>query len=230
MQQNYQTGAVILAAGKGTRMGGAVPKQHRLFQGEPMYMASVRTFAAVPAISEIVVVADRAHLQEVRATVEKVFDGDVSSERPAAIVVEGGAERPDSVMAGLTALGRDIRYALVHDGARPYATTDLIARVAEAAAKFGAAVPCIRPRDTIRTAEKTLDRSALYLVQTPQGFRKDVLMSAYEQAAQNGFAGTDDASYVEQLGIIPHLVEGEPGNLKITIPEDLPEQEADNEC
>jgi 2-C-methyl-D-erythritol 4-phosphate cytidylyltransferase len=132
-------------------------------------------------------------------------------------------------MAGLAALGSGIRYALVHDGARPYATKDLVARVAEAAAKFGSAVPCIRPRDTIRTAERTLDRNSLYLVQTPQGFRRDVLMSAYEQAAQNGFAGTDDASYVEQLGIVPHLVEGEPGNLKITIPEDLPEQE-DNEC
>lgn len=225
MQQNYQIGAVVLAAGKGTRLGGSIPKQHRLLHGEPMYMASLRAFASVAEISEIALVVDRAHLQEVEASLPGFLSEMEPAARPTIHVVEGGAERPDSVVAGLAAFSSAVRYVLVHDGARPYVTGSLIRRVADAVTTYGSAVPCIRPRDTIRTAEHTLDRSTLYLVQTPQGFRRDILEYAYEQAKQNGFAGTDDASYVEQLGVRPHLEEGDPANMKITIPGDLPEEE-----
>ena len=224
MQQNYQIGAVILAAGKGTRLGGSIPKQHRLLRGEPMYMASLRVFASVAEIGEIALVVDKAHLEEVRSSLTGVLAG-MESHKPVIHVVEGGAERPDSVMAGLAAFSSGVRYVLVHDGARPYVTEQLVCRIADAVTTYGSAIPCIRPRDTIRTAEHTLDRSTLYLVQTPQGFRRDILEYAYEQAKENGFAGTDDASYVEQLVVRPHLEEGDPANLKITIPGDLPEEE-----
>ena len=215
MQKGNKTGAIILAAGKGRRLGGPVPKQHMELKGEPMYMASVRAFAAVEGIEEIVVVSDAAHLEDVRASLEGLHVPQQLT------VAEGGAERPDSVIAGLAALGSEIRYALVHDGARPFVTPDLIRRVVQDTCTCGSSVPCVRPKDTVRTAEYTLDRSKLFLVQTPQGFRRDVLVSAYQEAAESGFTGTDDASYVEQLGIRPHLTEGDPWNIKITTPDDL---------
>ncbi|MBQ1524684.1 MAG: 2-C-methyl-D-erythritol 2,4-cyclodiphosphate synthase, partial [Firmicutes bacterium] len=116
------------------------------------------------------------------------------------------------------------RYVLVHDGARPFVSPEVISRVLEGVKKTGACVPVVPPADTVRDDEHTLDRSGLHLVQTPQGFRTDILAMAYEDAKGSRFEGTDDASYVEQLGVTVSMVEGDPANRKMTTKEDMPMQ------
>ncbi len=215
MRQKNETGAVVVAAGTGSRMGGGTPKQFRLWQGKPLYRHSVDAFLRSGACGEVVLVTGKDHLDRCR---EELSGTGV-------IVAGGGATRAESVAAGLSALSGDVRYVLVHDGARPFVTEDLILRVKEETLKTGAAVPAVPPKDTVRTKERTLERERLHLVQTPQGFRKDILALALETAFETGFSGTDDASYVEMTGVRISLVPGDPGNIKITTPEDMPMEE-----
>ena len=141
-------------------------------------------------------------------------------------VVAGGAERQESVWLGLQAAG-DAEWVLVHDAVRPFITAALVARVLAAAGATGAATCGLPVRETVKraredgTAEATLDRTGLWLVQTPQAFRRALLWEAHDKARRDGFAGTDDAVLVERLGGRVALVPGLPQNLKITTREDL---------
>ncbi len=138
--------------------------------------------------------------------------------------VPGGERRQDSVYHGLCALADDIDFVLVHDGARPFVSPEVITRVKDALERGAkAVVPCVRPKDTIRTAETTLDRSKLYAVQTPQGFDAKLLRRCYEKILADGIEVTDDAGAAEYCGIRAEIVEGDYANYKITTPEDLPE-------
>ncbi len=211
--------ALIVAAGTGSRFGGDIPKQFTKIGGRTVLEASCAAFEKSDVIDDIVVVCSEEYLDYVGSLLS-----DISKLRAAVL---GGAERQDSVRAGLRALCKKSsvvkknEIVLVHDAARPYLTGELIEKVAAAAYESGAAVPVVRPKDTVRTAEKTLDRNSLFSVQTPQGFKLDILAAAYEKAYADGFAGTDEASVAERAGYEISLVEGDYKNKKITTPEDI---------
>ena len=218
MISGERVGAILAAGGSGLRAGAA--KQWMALGGESVLRRAARLLAECPAVDEIVAVVPAG--EEARGEAEVAALG-----KPARAVA-GGAERADSVRNGLAALGR-CAVVLVHDAARPFASVDLVARVAEAAARDGAALAATAAVDTVKRAAageparvaETLDRRAIWLAQTPQGFRREVLERAYAAAGAAASAATDDAALVERLGLPVTLVPGEPGNFKITGPEDL---------
>lgn len=210
-------GAVIVAAGTASRMGG-IDKIMAQLGGEPVILRTVRAFAACDAIAEIVVVT-RSELilpiMHLCAPFEKVT-----------AVVAGGNSRQESVSLGLNALSGRVQLAAIQDGARPLVTWQLIDRVVRAANTYGAAAPAIPVKDTIKTAQggvvqDTPDRNTLRAVQTPQVFDFDLLRGALKKAKQENAAITDDCSAVERMGMSVKLVEGDERNIKITTPMDL---------
>lgn len=137
--------------------------------------------------------------------------------------VPGGKTRQESVYNGLCALDKDVDFVLIHDGARPFVSSEVIERVRQALLSGSrAVVPCVKPKDTVRNRDCTLDRSELFLVQTPQGFDAGLLKQCFEQAIRDGFDGTDDASVAEHCGVRVDIVEGDYANIKITTADDLP--------
>ena len=187
---------IIPAAGKSTRMGGR-KKENIVIEGRTVLE---RTKAAFEGFDQIIVVGP---------------GGDVP----------GGDRRQDSVVNGLDALRNDIDFVLVHDGARPFVSSEVIERVKNALLEGSdAVVPCVRPKDTIRTKEKALVRSELYAVQTPQGFKKEVLERCYAKVKEDNIELTDDASAADYCGYRVDIVEGDYANYKITTPDDLPEE------
>ena len=210
-------GAVIVAAGSASRMGG-IDKVMAELGGEPMIRRTVRNFQNCDAISEIVVVT-RPDLMEV---IGKLCEGCDKLKT----VVAGGKSRQESVALGLDALSKDVKLAAVHDGARPFADWQLIDRCVRAANTYGAAAPAIPVKDTIKVVEgrvvkSTPDRATLFAVQTPQVFDFDLLRGALTKAEADGAAVTDDCSAVERLGMSIKIVEGDERNIKITTPLDL---------
>jgi 2-C-methyl-D-erythritol 4-phosphate cytidylyltransferase len=208
-----RTGAIIVAAGRSERMAG-IDKLFEPVGGAPLLLHSVRAFAGSPLIDAVVVVVSEAS----RARVESLMGG-----LPALRVVNGGARRRDSVRAGIEALP-DCDYVLVHDGARPFVTADLIESTLVAARGAGAALCAVPVTDTVKRegpggiVAETVSRDGLWLAQTPQAFRRDLLLRAH--AATNVDA-TDDAALVEALGEPVRLVPGSARNIKVTTPVDL---------
>jgi len=210
---------IVVAAGKSTRFG--ENKLAALLGGRSVLYWSAGVLAGSPDVDGVVVVIAPGHDRE-------VADGVVALWPRIARVVYGGEERTDSVWAGLDAL-RDVQPDLVviHDGARPLASADLVRRVLEGAAATGACVPAVPSRDTIKEVNSvgqvtvTPPRERLRLVQTPQAFRWDVIYPAYQLARERGARYTDDAGVVEAAGMPVAIVEGEEYNLKITYPADL---------
>ena len=210
-------GAVIVAAGSASRMGG-IDKVMAPLNGEPMIARTVRTFQNCDAISEIVVVTRQDLILPVTslcAGMDKVK-----------AVVTGGSSRQESVHLGLNALSDKCKLAAIHDGARPLISWQVIDRVVRAANTYGAAAPAIPVKDTIKVVQggvvkETPDRAALQAVQTPQVFDFDILRGALKKAKQDGAQVTDDCSAVERIGLSVKIVEGEERNLKVTTPLDL---------
>ena len=210
-------GAVIVAAGNATRMGG-VDKIMADLGGEPLILRTVRPFLTCEAISEIVIVTR----PELVGTVRNLFAG---FDKVTAVVA-GGKDRAESVNAGLNAFTKKVKLAAIHDGARPLVTEELIDRVVRAANTYGAAAPGIPVKDTIKTVTGgvvigTPERKQLQAVQTPQVFDFDLLRGALKKAADEGVEITDDCSAVERLGFRVKIVEGDERNLKVTTPMDL---------
>lgn len=233
--------AVILAAGSGSRLAAAglpTAKQFIPFRERPLFWNSARTMAGVPAMAGLVFVFPEAELDVCRDMVASLIGReDLGLPWKA---VAGGARRQDSVAAGLAALPRGCDCVLVHDAARPFASAGLIRALLDALEAgqptgCGAAVPGIPVTDTIKTVTPgdpplvtgTPDRSTLVAVQTPQAFSLDLLRRAHETAAAEGWDVTDDASMIERLGEPVAVIPGEPGNVKITTPEDLAMLHAD---
>jgi len=224
-------GAVIVAAGNASRMGG-IDKVMAQLKGEPMILRTVRTFQNCDCISEIVIVTRPDLIQPISnltAHMDKVK-----------AVVAGGSSRQESVNLGLEALGKEIRLAAIHDGARPLISWEVIDRTVRAANTYNAAAPAIPVKDTIKVVEgrvvvNTPDRATLFAVQTPQVFDYDLLMEAYAIVkGQTGTADgsgiksqsmtgiTDDAMIMERSGLSRvKLVMGDYANVKVTTPEDL---------
>lgn len=153
--------------------------------------------------------------------------GHTTSQQGAGItIVAGGVERQDSIYNALRVLPEDCEWVLIHDGVRPFVTLQLLQKTLHAAQQTGAAIAAIPVTDTVKRVRQqhvvaTLSRDEIWLVQTPQVFRKEIILQAYRAAQHNGWSGTDDAFFVEQLNIPVHVVPGERSNLKITTPEDL---------
>lgn len=210
-------GAVIVAAGTASRMGG-IDKVMAQLGGEPMIARTVRQFQDCDAISEIVIVTREDLILPITGLcrgMDKVI-----------AVVAGGSSRQESVSLGLNALSGKVTLAAVHDGARPFVTWQLIDRVVRAANTYGAAAPAVPVKDTIKVVEgrgvkSTPDRATLYAVQTPQVFDFDLLRGALAKAKQDGAQVTDDCSAVERMGMSVKIVEGDERNIKITTPMDL---------
>jgi 2-C-methyl-D-erythritol 4-phosphate cytidylyltransferase len=212
---------VIVAAGLGRRFGGNVPKQFLELGGEPILLRAIRAFEEHAAIAELVVVLPpfyaAAPPEWLRARPVKV--------------VPGGAERGASVWNGLAALDPNLDTVLVHDGARPFVTSDIITRVIQAT-PGGGAIAAVPVADTLKRVQadglitETVERATLWQAQTPQGFPRALLVRAYQRARAEGRGGTDEAELVERLGVRVRVVLGSPTNVKITRPEDLPLAEA----
>lgn len=210
-------GAVIVAAGTASRMGG-IDKVMAELDGEPMIARTVRTFQNCDAISEIVVVT-RPDLIVPIMSLCAGFD-------KVKAVVAGGASRQESVKLGLNALSNRVQLVAVQDGARPLVSDAVIDRTVRAAHSYGAAAPALPVKDTIKVAQgglvvSTPDRSQLRAVQTPQVFDFDLLRGALKKAEAENLTVTDDCSAVEQMGMSVKLVEGDERNIKITTPLDL---------
>ncbi len=211
-------GAVIAAAGSSTRMGGGVKKQYLMYEDLPVLVRAVKAFCAIKEEIDTVVVCPPGDEQLVSSMLDEYGLG-----ARVRAVVAGGDTRQESVRRGLAAL-EGCELVLVHDAARPFVTREVIEGVLRALESCEAAVPCVRPKQTIRTVNETLDRAALYEVQTPQGFRAETLRRALEKAERDGFTGTDEAGLVERIGVRVTITEGDYSNVKITTPEDLPRE------
>lgn len=207
-------GVVIVAAGRSTRMGG-VDKLSAMLAGRPLVAYAIAAFAAHEAVSDIVVVVSESNQDAVEAV--------IAEEGLLARTVLGGERRRDSVRAGLGVLQR-CDYVLIHDAARPLVTPALIDAALSGAREFGAALCAIPVTDTVKLGDDsdevaaTLDRSGLWLAQTPQAFRLELLLRAHAADQEDV---TDDAALVENLGAPVKLVPGAPRNIKVTTPADL---------
>jgi len=213
--------AVVLAAGRGERLGSRLPKAFVPLAGRPLLLHALAAMAAVPAIERVVPVIARVDLERW----EGLAEGLAAIPKLAAPVF-GGAERQDSVRAGLAALGPDTRWVAVHDAARPFVRVAAVARVLEAARASGAAILAVPAADTIKRVRagrvlETPPRSECWAAQTPQVFRVELLREALAKATAEGRTATDDAQLVEWLGVAVTVVEGDPDNWKLTRPEDL---------
>lgn len=208
--------SLIVAAGRGVRAGGGVPKQYRPLGGRPLLAHAVAAFAKHPRIARIQVVID----PEDRALYDAAVEGYTLPEP-----VAGGARRQDSARHGLLALKENPPdLVLIHDAARPFVDEDVITRVLDALADHDGAIPALAASDTLKRAEnglivETVARDGLFGAQTPQGFRFGAICEAHAFAA--GKALTDDAAVAEVAGLSVALVEGSPDNIKLTSPEDF---------
>ncbi|MGQ9573540.1 MAG: 2-C-methyl-D-erythritol 4-phosphate cytidylyltransferase [Dehalococcoidia bacterium] len=209
-------GAVIVAAGRGERMGGR-DKLFAVVAGKSLLAHTLAAFEVCPAVDKVVLVLSVDSMERGRRLIAEGGFAKVVDLCP------GGERRQDSVRNGLTALA-SCQWVVVHDGARPLVTAELIERGLEAAKETGAAVAAVPIRDTIKEVEpsgvigRTLSRSQLWAAQTPQVFRYDILCEAHQRAKGEV---TDDAALVEKLGYQVRVFEGSPDNIKVTTPADL---------
>jgi 2-C-methyl-D-erythritol 4-phosphate cytidylyltransferase len=215
--------AIIVAAGKGLRMGGPVSKQYLSLAGVPILARTLNVFEKSGLFEEIIVVVaatDKEHC--CRQVIDK------TKMAPSVRIVAGGRDRQESVFNGLEASrGQDDDTVLIHDGVRPFVTEDALLQCLAAVKAYGACIVAVPACDTLKQIDsngriaQTLPRDTVWLAQTPQGFRLGQIRAAHRQAREEGFVGTDDAQLVERLGQTVTVVTGSRANIKITTPDDL---------
>jgi 2-C-methyl-D-erythritol 4-phosphate cytidylyltransferase len=212
---------IIVAAGKSERMGSDVDKAFLSLGTRPVLAYALMAFEQCPMIDGVVLVVRKDRMDSARGLVQMFGCAKVQA------VVPGGPLRQTSVMHGLAELGDDVRIVAVHDGARPCVTPDLIAETVKMAKRHGSGVAAVKITDTIKEVDRghrvvrTLDRTKLWAVQTPQAFRRELLVDAYNHVTKKGLVVTDEASAVELTENEVHLVPASWSNIKITTPEDL---------
>ncbi|MEK7237300.1 MAG: 2-C-methyl-D-erythritol 4-phosphate cytidylyltransferase [Nitrospirota bacterium] len=217
-----QVVALVPAAGRGLRMGGSIPKQFLSLGGEPLIIQSLRALQAAAVVDQIILAVPSADIEycENEIVLRHRFTKVTK-------VVAGGVERQDSVRHALAEVPSDTEIVLVHDAVRPFMTQRMIDEVVAAARKHGAAIVALPMRDTVKQVrpdgmiERTIDRTPLWLAQTPQAFRRDWIETAHQKAYAEGVRATDDAFLVEWLGHSVAVVEGSGENIKVTRPEDM---------
>ncbi len=214
--------AVIPAAGQGKRMMGDRNKQFMLLKDIPIIVHTLKVFQELPLVTEIIIVCGAGEAEYYHSEILPAY----RITKPVSVVT-GGRERQDSVYRGLEAVSDNVRHVLIHDGARPFVSPELIYALAEEVKLSAAVVPGIPVKDTIKRTDSggfitdTPPRDGLWQVQTPQTFDLQLIRKAYREAVKAGFYGTDDSSLVERLGIAVKLIPGSYENIKITTPEDL---------
>ena len=211
---------VVPAGGVGRRLGSPTPKQFLRLGQTSILALTVGHFVRHPAVSDVIVAAPSAYLERTRRALAGVRGG------ARVQVVAGGAERQESVWLGMQAAPDDVAVIVVHDAVRPFITRVLIDRVIAAARANGGAICALPIAETVKrvrdgVVETTIDRSALWAVQTPQAFRGSLLREAHEKARRDAFVGTDESMLVERLGHSVTVVRGLPENIKITTQDDL---------
>jgi len=215
--------AIVLAAGEGRRLGGNAPKAYLPIGGRPLVLRTLdRLFSASSVESVVLVVAAGQ-----RARCESLLQSDTALRGRRWLLQTGGATRQESARRGLERVKSDAAIVIIHDAARPFVSSGLIDRCVEAAAEKQAVVPGLPARDTMkfvsaeRWVQSTPERNTLWEIQTPQVFRRDLIVAAHERAAREGAWATDDAMVVERMGVPVYVLEGERTNFKITVPEDV---------
>jgi 2-C-methyl-D-erythritol 4-phosphate cytidylyltransferase len=202
-------------------MGADIPKQLLELGGITIFERSLEPFLKCPEIDGIVVVAAATVIEHITDIV-----GNLSDTPKSVTVVQGGAERQDSVRNGIDVVPDDCDVVVIHDAVRPFITPELISECVRTAYAHGA-VGVMRPlKETLKSVigdivEKTLDRSKLWIAQTPQAFKRTLLVEAHDDARKNGITVTDDCMLVERFGKSVHVIEGSDMNIKITTPADL---------
>jgi 2-C-methyl-D-erythritol 4-phosphate cytidylyltransferase len=220
-KETDRAAAVIVAAGAGTRLGASTPKLFVDLGGKPLVYHALSVFEGCSLIGSVVLVVPPETEAEVKTEIV-----DAWSFSKVDAVVPGGENRGESVYRGLMAIAGETGTVLVHDGARPFVSEEIIQRVIEAVNESGAAVPGIPSADTLKRVEggvtvATLDRARIQQIQTPQGFLLQLIRQAYERAMDEDETATDDAALVERLGSSVRVVPGSPDNFKVTTPEGL---------
>ncbi|HDY89752.1 MAG TPA: 2-C-methyl-D-erythritol 4-phosphate cytidylyltransferase [bacterium] len=212
---------IIAAGGSGRRMGGGIPKQLLKLNGVTIFERSLKPFIQCPDIEGVVIVAAENIIEHINTTIRNIPAGGKILK-----VVTGGFARQDSVRNGLKAVPEDIDVVVIHDAVRPFITSSLIAECANSALINGA-VTVMKPiKETVKVIEnnvvlQTLDRSKLWITQTPQAFRMELIIEAHHFARKENYTGTDDCMLVEHLGHPVYIIEGSDMNIKITTPADL---------
>ncbi|WP_088036598.1 2-C-methyl-D-erythritol 4-phosphate cytidylyltransferase [Evansella clarkii] len=210
---------VIPAAGQGKRMRAGKNKQFINIGGIPLLIHTLHVFEEDSLCEGIILAVNKNETEEIKNLLDSYNIKKVIK------VVEGGKERQQSVFQGLKAIeGNPV--VLIHDGARPFVQKHVVHKLVNTVTGKGACVTAVPVKDTIKQAaegkiHKTIDRSSLWAVQTPQAFRHEEILKAHKQAAEDGFEGTDDASLIEYTGGNVYIIEGDYENIKITTPEDI---------
>lgn len=214
--------AIIVAAGKGVRMNSAIRKQFFELDGRPLLCGTLKAFDLCALIESIILVVSPDDFQY--CTDRVIYPLDIKKKVK---LVKGGAERQDSVYNGLLAVDEKNSTVVVHDGVRPFVSSDLIGECVREALLHKACVPGLPVSDTLKFAddtgyiEKTLSRDSVWLAQTPQAFDYRLIKKAHDIARKEGFTGTDDAELVERIGERVKIIKGSKNNIKITTKEDL---------
>ncbi len=217
--------AVIVAAGNSLRMGMGINKQFLLIDDIPVLAHTLMSFEKAQSISNIIIVTKSDDIITVNDMVREFNISKIKA------IVPGGNSRAESVMCGLNQVENN-SFVAVHDGARPFITPQKIDELVNLAHKYSAVAPGLVLKDTIKivnsdnTVVTTPDRSTLRAIQTPQIFKTDELKLAYIRGNESGFEGTDDCSYMENIGISVYIADGEYTNIKVTTPDDIPIAEA----
>lgn len=217
-KDNQKVIAIILAAGMGSRMGLGYNKIFFNF-AKPLICYTIEAFENNSNIDEIIIVSAKNE--------QKMFVNILNKKKYKKIskIVEGGETRQDSSRIGVE--NSDSDFVIVHDGARPFITQEIISDSIQNAKEFGSAIVAVPCKDTVKLAKeneiikKTVDRSKLWMAQTPQTFQSDIILKAHQDAKENNFIGTDEASLIERVGGEVKLVMGSYDNIKVTTEEDL---------
>ncbi len=213
--------SIVVAAGRGSRMGTKEKKQYLFLKDKPLFIHTLELMEQQSRIKEIILVVPAEDLDFCKNLCNKYSINKIHA------VVPGGETRGASVYNGLKAVPEHSKLVVVHDGARPFLSQEVLEKVIDAGEKEGAAVAAVPVKDTIKEVDpnnmvqKTLERKYLWAVQTPQVFKKDILMDCYNRAIRDGISGTDDAAIVEAYNYPVKLVMGDYNNIKITTKEDL---------
>lgn len=213
--------AIILAAGKGARMNAGINKQFMLLNGKPLLAYTLEIFQNCNAIDSIVLAAGKDELQLCKEQILDIYGFSKVDK-----LISGGILRQQSVYNGIKSLG-DCDVVVIHDGARPILSEGIIERCIEGAKKYGAVSTGMPAKETVKIlngegfVEYTPERERVWVTQTPQAFKRDIIEKAHEMANMKGLSGTDDAYLVESMGIKVKMIEGSYENIKVTTPEDI---------
>ena len=205
---------IIPAAGSGNRFGGE--KQFKLFRGKPLLSYSIDKFVKISSVKEIIIIVPKGHVEKIK----NFFKSTYSKDKVLKVVI-GGQTRQESVKNGLNVLAKEIDLVCVHDAARPFVTEKLINKTIEKSIMYDGAIAATQPVDTVKLFSNnkikySLDRENIWLAQTPQVFKKDKLVIAFENALNKKITGTDESSLMEEAGFSIVPVVGETSNFKVT--------------